>query len=61
MEKKSERFNLVMSKVGREALRKLARCEGVSESEVVRRLVWCEAERRGLLGGLRGGEQNNER
>ncbi len=57
MEKKSERFNLVMSGMERGALRELARCERISESEVVRRLVWREAERRGLLPPVREEKQ----
>lgn len=43
-ERRDRRFGLVMNSQEREALRKLAEKERVSEADVLRRLVWAAAQ-----------------
>jgi hypothetical protein len=45
---KTERFALVLSPADKAILRHLARRERLSAAAVVRRLIWQEAQRRGL-------------
>ena len=47
--KRDQRFPVVLSKAERDALRQLADRERISSAAVVRRLIWREAERWGLL------------
>lgn len=46
---KTERFGLVLSTAEKTALQRLAAHERIPAAAVVRRLVWTEAERRGVL------------
>jgi hypothetical protein len=46
---KSERFAMMLSRPGKLALERLARRERSSAAAVVRRLIWREAERQGLV------------
>ena len=46
---KSERFGLVLSPAEKATLHRLADRERIPAAAVVRRLIWCEAERHGLL------------
>ena len=56
------RFAMLLSDEERKALQRLAEFERLPASAVVRRLIWYEAKRYGLLGRPgTGEEQNNER
>lgn len=46
---RSQRFGLVLSPTEKSALQRLAEQERIPAAAVVRRLVWHEAERRGLV------------
>ena len=46
---RSERFGLVLSSVEKKMLQRLAERERISAAVVLRRLVWTEAKRKGLL------------
>ena len=48
---RSERFGLVLSEAEKTALEKLAERERLPAAAVVRRLLWAEAERLGLIPG----------
>jgi len=47
--RKTERFGLTMTAYEKGALKSLATAERLSEAAVVRRLIWREAQRLGLL------------
>jgi hypothetical protein len=47
--RRDQRFSVVMSKTERAMLQRLAQHEHIPAAAVVRRLVWREAEERGLL------------
>lgn len=65
---KTQRFEFAISQAGKAALRKLAQSERLSAAAVVRRLIWREAERQGLVvaertttTGLATEEESDER
>jgi hypothetical protein len=58
---KSERFGLVLSPAEKSALWHLAARERISAGAVLRRLVWNEAEKRGLLQGSRQEQEQAQR
>jgi hypothetical protein len=58
---RSERFGLVLSLTEKAALRRLAERERLPAAAVVRRLLWTEAEKRGLVDEIRRQEMRCDR
>ena len=55
---RTEKFSMILSFTEKAALQNLAKAERLSAAATIRRLVWCEAEQRGLL--PRDGRHRNE-
>ena len=53
MERRSKKFMLALSPSERVTLQRLAECERVSAADVVRRLIWREAERLNVIADRR--------
>lgn len=56
--KRDQRFPVVMTKRERKALDCLAHRERISAAAVVRRLIWREAQERGIIERLQGGDND---
>ena len=58
---RDQRFPVVMTKREREALESLAEQERLSAAAVVRRLIWYEARKRGIVNDSGESDQKAER
>jgi hypothetical protein len=58
---RDQRFPVVMTKRERQALDRLAEQERLSAAAVVRRLIWYEAQKRGIVNAFGDHGQQQER